>query len=391
MINLLPAVLVGGPPHAGKSVLLYRLRHALRERHIEHYLLRACPDGEGNWFHEGNPDHVGTIRVKHSEWPSQFVERVCQDIKHRCLPFLVDMGGRPKPSQESLLHLCTHCILLLKEDSPEENDHWLHLVEENNLLPVSQLFSKRKGTSIVTSRSPIFEGTLIGLERHSLQADLGSVFEELVDRIAALFTSYDIHNRERTFFQYAPTDIVLDLNTELLTFTTTSTKWEPAMLPQLLERIPEHVPLSVYGVGPNWLYAALAAHTHKQPFYLFDPKLPFGWIQPAQVYFGTEVSPEVRVSTESHEEMTILKITFPQDHLNYFQLDPLAFPLIPPEKGLTIDGRIPYWLLTALVRLYKTAGVYWIAPFYVPANQAVVVYSRGGSYRPGDSTSIPPH
>src|SRR5579884_757693 len=53
MTNLLPAVLVGGPPHAGKSVLFYQLTQALRERGIAHFAIRACPDGEGDWFHEG--------------------------------------------------------------------------------------------------------------------------------------------------------------------------------------------------------------------------------------------------------------------------------------------------------------------------------------------------
>ncbi len=391
MVNLLPAVLVGGPPHAGKSVLLYQLRRALRERQVEHYLLRACPDGEGNWFHEGEPDMVGTIRVKlDGPWPSTFVERICQDLEHRCLPFLVDMGGNPQPSQECLLRFCTHSILLLREERADATNRWQHLVEENNLLPVARLSSQRVGDSIITARSPLLQGTLTGLERHALYANLGPVFEELVQRIADLFISYNLLDRKQTFLENAPTELVLDLDTELRAFTTTSRDWKPAMLPQLLERIPAHVPLAVYGVGPNWLYAALAAHTSQYPFYLFDPKLPFGWIQPAQVYLGTKAHPEVQIIPLSYPEMTVLKISFPNDHLGYFQLDPLALPNVSKEKGLLIDGRTPYWLLTALVRFYKAAGVPWIAPFYVPANAAIVAYTHGETYRPGDLVLKPP-
>jgi CRISPR-associated protein Csx3 len=54
MVNLLPAVLIGGPPHAGKSVLFYSLTQALRERNIRHHAIRACPDGEGNWSQESD-------------------------------------------------------------------------------------------------------------------------------------------------------------------------------------------------------------------------------------------------------------------------------------------------------------------------------------------------
>ena len=56
--NRLPAVLVGGPPHSGKSVLIYSLSQALRARGIDHYALRACPDGEGDWSNEALPQLV---------------------------------------------------------------------------------------------------------------------------------------------------------------------------------------------------------------------------------------------------------------------------------------------------------------------------------------------
>jgi len=47
-MNQFPALMIGGPPHSGKSVLAYSLTQALRARQIDHYLLRACPDGEGD-------------------------------------------------------------------------------------------------------------------------------------------------------------------------------------------------------------------------------------------------------------------------------------------------------------------------------------------------------
>ena len=92
MENPLPAVLIGGPPHAGKSVLFYSLTHALRKRGIRHHAMRACPDGEGNWSQESDADTVSRIRVPlRGAWPESFVTRICSDLEHRCLPFLVDV------------------------------------------------------------------------------------------------------------------------------------------------------------------------------------------------------------------------------------------------------------------------------------------------------------
>ncbi len=390
MINFLPAVLVGGPPHAGKSVLFYRLTQALRERHIPHYAIRACPDGEGNWFYEGEPETVSTIRVKISgEWPASFVERMCQDLEARRLPFLVDMGGLPNDSQARLIRLCTHSILLLREDKPEDTQRWQRLVEAQNLLPLARLVSQREGESRITSRSPLLEGVLTGLERQATTIVPSLLFEELVRRVAVLFASYNPDDIEQGYLQQAPTELSLNLADALRTFTTTSTEWEPVMLQPFLESIPPGVPLSVYGIGPNWLYAALAAHGDQQPFYLFDPKLPFGWVQPLRVCFGTEQSPDIDVKAEHFPGVTVLKIAFPNDRLEYLQPEPLAFPHVPSENRVILSGRAPYWLLTALVRLYKEAGVPWIAPFYVRLNSGIVVYSRVGSLHPGDMIPFP--
>lgn len=388
MTNLLPAVLVGGPPHAGKSVLFYHLTQTLRERNIPHHAIRACPDGEGNWFHEGDPTLVSTVRLKLTgEWPAVFVERMSQDLEHRCLPFLVDMGGHPRASQMGLFRLCTHSILLLREDLPEYTELWESLVAECNLLPLARLISRQEGTSAITSASPLLEGILTGLDRHTLDAGKGALFDALVEQVVTLFNSYNLQNLTRIALEQAPTEIVLNLDEALQRLAPTSKRWEIAMLQPFLESLPAQIPLSIYGVGPGWLYAALAEHADPQSFYLFDPKI--GWIQPAQVSVGKPQSSEMHIEAQADEKVTVLTITFPYDRLAYFQPDPLVFPAAPTEKGLIINGRVPNWLLTALVRFYKAAGAPWIAPFYVPSNHAVVVYSRSGTYRPGDLVPKP--
>src|SRR5438094_269249 len=112
MVNTLPAVLIGGPPHAGKSVLFYSLTHALRQRGIRHHAIRACPDGEGNWTQESDAETVSQIRIKiEGDWPDDYVKRICLDLEHRCLPLLVDVGGKPKESQMCILRQCTHSLL----------------------------------------------------------------------------------------------------------------------------------------------------------------------------------------------------------------------------------------------------------------------------------------
>ena len=67
----------------------------------------------------------------------------------------------------------------------------------------------------------------------------------------------------------------------------------------------------------------------------------------------------------------------------------MPFPPILSEDGLIIDGKIPHWLLTALVRLYQNAGIAWIACHQPQLHGAVVVMSRVPAHAIGDLVPLP--
>ena len=272
------------------------------------------------------------------------------------------------------------------------------MIKEANLRSLAHLTSQLQGTSAILSHTTPLLGTITGLARQSQAIREDEVFLALVKCIEDLFNAYFPQDLERASLEQAPSEPI-DFPTLVHTYTS-SDWWEPKMLVSLLKSLPENAPLSLYGKAPNWLYAALAIHAPQQPLFLFDPKLPFGWVQPARVYLGEEQSPEVTIKRDLYPDMTVLKLTFPYDRIEYFQPDPLAFPHVPREKGLVLDGRIPYWLLTALVRLYTQAGVPWLAIRYIPPTtrngdnvspsaQAIVVSSRVEMYEVGGLVMLP--
>ena len=396
MVNLLPAVVIGGPPHAGKSVLFYSLTKALREGGIPHHAIRACPDGEGNWTQESDAETVSQIRIKiEGDWPDDYVKRICLDLEHRCLPLLVDVGGKPKESQMCILRQCRHSLLLLRADQPDYTRLWQGWTAESNLLPLAQIYSQLEGTSTITDQTPFLEGRLTGLERHNTTLIKGPLFDALVERIATLFNSYSPKELEKAFFEQAPTELVIDLYASLKALAPSSTRWEPEMLEPFLASLPGHTPMSVYGAGPLWVYGAVAAHSDQEAFYQFDPRLPLGWIRPLPLSISTDSThsteqfPEMLVQPGAYQEVTVLSIQIPSKHLNYFQPEPLPFPPVRTDAGLIIDGITPAWLLTSLVRLYQAAGVAWIAVYYPPRKKAIVVYSRVETQKPGDLVVMP--
>ncbi|GCF11983.1 CRISPR-associated protein Csx3 [Dictyobacter arantiisoli] len=350
-------------------------------------VIRACLDGEGNWSQESHPDTVSQIRLKiETAWPDSFIERISQDIEHRCLPFLIDMGGRPRGTQLDLFRRCTHAILLLREDKPDDTLMWQHFIEENGVIPLAQLHSILSGQTQVTRQSPVLEGTVSGLERQRTDRAHGPAFDQLVERVATLFGSYTAQDLERVHFEKAPGDLI-----NLSTFLAAGTRWQPEILSFFLTQLPTHTPLALYGVAPNWVYAAVAASTGQQPLYQFDPKLPFGWVQPLAVATSPDQHPDVQSMLVTEPEGTILSIQIPNTRLEYFQPEPFPLPPVPSERGLIINGRLPYWLLTAVIRHFRDQRLPWLATYYAPLSQAIVVYSRTDDHHPGDLLAMPTH
>lgn len=141
-MNAFPAVLIGGPPHSGKSVLTYLLTRKLHDQGIEHYVLRACPDGEGDWSQEASPETVRLLRQK-GTFSTAFVEHVGRDIARRHLPLLVDAGGRPTPEQERIFQYCTHAVLIAA--TPEDLAEWRTRAERCGLVVIAELQSVLHG------------------------------------------------------------------------------------------------------------------------------------------------------------------------------------------------------------------------------------------------------
>ena len=306
MLNLLPAILIGGPPNAGKSVLFYGLTKTLHERGVRHHAIRACPDGEGNWYQEIHreldPETIRLLRIKKA-WSDSFVEGICRDLEGRHLPLLVDMGGRPRESQMRILQACTHSLLLLRRDEPESMEAWSALVSRTGLLPLAEIFSEYDGVSTIIAETPVLTGTLTNLER-GIPAQ-GVLFDALVKRITALFTSYSLEDLERAKLALAPTECTVNLDPLLRKLDPQATAWTPGMLKQLSGELPVHTDLAVYGRGPGWLYGMLAAYTAQHSFYQFDPRI--GWLAPPVLTFSAQPSSdEITVHLREYQDAFIL-------------------------------------------------------------------------------------
>jgi CRISPR-associated protein Csx3 len=387
-MELFPAVLIGGPPNSGKSVLTYNLTQALRERGIQHYVVRAAPDGEGDWVSEADPRVVRTIKVPRT-WTVAWVEHVCESLARRPLPLIVDVGGRPTAWQECIFDYCTHAILLTPDDSAHAA--WLEMVDRHNLRWIADLRSELHGVDRVTESQPLLRGTIAGLEWGRRIG--GPVFEPLVERIARLF-AYAPDELRRSHLLSAPVENAIDLDRLARTlgvpFTGDKAVWEPHHLRQLFDYLPEATPLGLYGRGPNWLYAAAALLAHPEPFHQFDARL--GWVRPPALRLGAPpVDAPVQVHPQPRRDHTHLAFTLAKAYLDYTEAEGLLTNPVPPGQGVVLSGKLPLWLYTALALAYAPRAS-WLA-VYQPhwGDEAIVVYTRTAEPALGDRVVSPPH
>ncbi|MBN1220824.1 MAG: hypothetical protein JXM69_18020 [Anaerolineae bacterium] len=376
-----PAILIGGPPHAGKSVLARSLKEALTKAGIQHYLLRAAPDGEGDWFHEAPPAVAETERRKGKFTPT-WVKQMCRDIAYRPLPFLVDVGGKPESWQEDIFDLCSHAVLLVKD--AESETYWQAMMEKYHVPIIAILKSRLVGQSELEVEYPILQGVITNLERGQLVE--GSVFEALVTRIKALCNySYDellnIHQ------QQAPTDLVVDLVRlyRQLYPSRSGYRWHPDDIPPVLDYLPQDTPLALYGRGPAWLYAAIAGYISPNPFYQFDARR--GWVEPVIFVDARPIKSSLALTTEQTEHYLHLKVDLPADYLEYEPELSLSLPPVPSTHGVILDGKLPTWLYTGLALFYRRAC--WVAIYYPHQHRAIIVASQQTDQHPlGESIEI---
>jgi CRISPR-associated protein Csx3 len=374
-----PAILVGGPPHSGKSVLVYSLTQALRSRRILHYAFRACPDGEGDWSNESDRATVRAIRRK-GAFNETFNERVAGYLRARHLPLLVDVGGRPTADQLAIFSVCTGAILLVgdRPNEPEayDRDHnkWLQMLNSAGLPLLADIRSDLSGVNALEADSPIIWGTLAGLERG--QTADGPAFRALVDNLVTLFAaaSAGAANYHRAT---APVGArFIDLEEKARALGTDDGRWRPAQLPALLTEIGPEEEVGLYGRAPNWVYAAAALQAAR--VYLFDVR--YGWMRPPHLPVGgypaaIEEQAGWDSVIEERANYTTLELVVGSQYLDPDEPEGLSLPVIAPGKnGLALSGKIPNWLLMAAAR--QLAGIRpWLAVYQPPLGGAVVVWS----------------
>ncbi len=358
-MNLLPAVLIGGPPNTGKSILFYSLTRALEKRGLpSFYALRAAPDGEGHWTQEITPDKRYGLRFK-GQWNQRWIDVTCRDLAARAMPTLVDVGGLPTAEQEVIFDQCNYAIVLTRASDNAAREHWRHLMTKHGLPILADMQSDLEGENrYAINPDGSVGGTLAGLRRVEGCVATGPAFEALVARVHSIF---DLHQDDIDGLNLAsaPKDAqAVDYTALTRRLYGAGARWPESDLDRLVEAAPIDFSLAVYGAKPAWLCTALGAR--RNVGYVFDVRQ--GWVRPPNISIGLpnderwQDNPQLELKIEwLSERCARLHMKKRADfyYLDYASFDGMVFPYLPNETVLLLNGPMPMWLFASLGQAYR--------------------------------------
>ncbi len=189
-------VVLCGPPHSGKSCLKFALKEAIKaiNKSLYPYVIPACPDGEGSWFHEAAAEDINLAAelkaVNKGKFTEELVKVMGEWVSNCSEPLvLIDIGGIPDSLNE---HICTdasHAILIA--GNLDYLQEWRVFCEKLKLQIIAELHSDYHGTedkNFILGNDNIYRGSIYRLERGDLSVQERPTVKELASILVRMVT-----------------------------------------------------------------------------------------------------------------------------------------------------------------------------------------------------------
>jgi CRISPR-associated protein Csx3 len=167
-------IVLGGPPHSGKSVLRERLKSQLLALapNLYPYFLPTNPDGEGAWFQQAyqhNPQLATELKTSAKQhWNPERAQLYASWVRQCSQPLtFCDLGGIIDDYNRQICSAATHAIILAP--TSVQLQPWREFFESCRLQILAELLSdyQAREDQILSLSSP-FRATIHRLERGDL-------------------------------------------------------------------------------------------------------------------------------------------------------------------------------------------------------------------------------
>jgi len=157
------------------------------------YVITACPDGEGAWFHEtaaANPELAQQLKSENkTPFTSAHADRYAAEVRDCLLPFFfIDIGGRISDENIRICANATHAILIAA--NPTDLSEWRTFCRRLNIAILAELESDYHGSEdrpLLLGVDGIHRGSIHYLERGDTTLPSRPTVQALADVITCFF------------------------------------------------------------------------------------------------------------------------------------------------------------------------------------------------------------
>lgn len=370
-------IVVGGPPHSGKSVFLDGL---LKNLPYNTHYFSGCPDGEGPWLQRHyTEDEVKALRRKGSftEEFVNFAHDAVKDFNGQLM--LIDIGGRITPENMKIISGATHAIIL--SGDTKNFDEWNDFFKKEGIEIIAKLHSDYNGKEdTITEDSEQIQGSVHYLERGQHPEDRESI-KFVAEHIAELVKK----NEEKR-------NISLEDNNELLKVDSLAFEYNlkanydketvPGTLTGLQKYLKDNYSDSkqikidgrINSYLAGFLGTELADGERKISFN--SPNGFVGLKELNQSENGSVIDWEQKENITKHGD-SFLEINFKLDPSKPFKPEDLSemnIPKINTGEIVSIGGKGPHWLRTSIAIGYKKDAQ--VIAMFIPGEGSIVVHSK---------------
>lgn len=371
-----------GPPHSGKSVFISNLRNKMPTN--GHCIVRACPDGEGNWSNNEDQNVTTLVRNK-GKFTNSFIQNVCDVIDNQKNKIvIVDVGGIISKENEEIFKHCDSFVVLSSDE--EKKREWLEFGESLGLKCIGLLDSRLDGKDEIYSKEPYLHGKVTGLHRGE------NINSKLIDNLASTIIVKSEYNENEQIFQSNKKDEIVIDDTEIgfelgcgkedyadikdengNVIESKKVKkvcWKEDILPDLnnliMNKITKEKNVKLFGVRANFVFSTICCSCRKKgvdKITTYDARTDkYYEIKKLSQREGITEVPGLKYNIIENNDNIFMDVSVDGEKYTEVQYEKCILPKLAKDKDLYLSGRLPLWITGAIVSSYDVNHIYTFQP-----------------------------